>query len=212
MKLTKYEHACFVVEKDNKTIVVDPGAFTTDFTIPANVVAVIVTHEHSDHFDLTQLEAIIDKNPQAVIIGPGDVTDKLSDFKTITVHGRDEIIVEGINLDFYGNEHAVIHSSLPQIENVGVLIDETVYYPGDSFTIPTKPVEVLALPVAAPWLKISETIEFMKTVSARITFPTHDAILSTKGTSLVDSLLGMFAESADTKYQRIDDETIDIAQ
>jgi len=210
MKLTKYEHACFVVEKDDKAIVVDPGAFTSDLIIPGDVVAVIVTHEHADHLDTDTLKAIVDKNPHTVIIGPSDVTEKLDDFKTITVHGRDDIIIEGINLDFYGNEHAVIHPDMPLAENVGVLIDELVYFPGDSFTIPTKPVDVLALPVAAPWLKISEAIEFMKTIGAQLTFPTHDAILSTSGKSVADSMIGMFADAAGTEYRRIDGETIAI--
>jgi len=92
------------------------------------------------------------------------------------------------------------------------LIDERVYFPGDSFTVPEKSVDVLALPVAAPWLKISETIEFMKTIGARLTFPTHDAILSTAGKSVVDSIVGSFANAAGTNYQRINGETIEIEQ
>ena len=51
MKLTKYEHACFSVEHDGMTLVVDPGNFTTDFIAPEGVIAVVITHEHSDHFD-----------------------------------------------------------------------------------------------------------------------------------------------------------------
>jgi L-ascorbate metabolism protein UlaG (beta-lactamase superfamily) len=55
MKLTKYEHACFTVEKDDQVLVVDPGSFSSDFIAPAGVVAIVVTHEHGDNFDPEQI-------------------------------------------------------------------------------------------------------------------------------------------------------------
>lgn len=85
MKLTKYEHACFTVEKDGQLLVVDPGNFTTDFIAPEHVVAVVITHEHADHFDHEQIEAIIDKNPNAVVVGPVDITSKIEAFNTKAV-------------------------------------------------------------------------------------------------------------------------------
>lgn len=210
MELTKYEHACFTIEKDGKVIVVDPGLFTTDFVVPENVVAIIITHEHDDHLDMDHISAIIATNPRAVIIGPQDVTTKLNKFETRTVHGGDGFALEGFDLDFYGEDHAVIHKSMPVAQNVGVLIEDRLYYPGDSFTMPEKSVDTLALPVAAPWLKIAEVIEFMQSVGARFAFPTHDAILSAQGKSLADNMIGAFAEAAGTEYRRIDGETIKI--
>jgi L-ascorbate metabolism protein UlaG (beta-lactamase superfamily) len=210
MELTKYEHACFAIEKDGKSIIVDPGSFTTDLTVPDNVVAVIITHDHGDHFNLDQIAEIITKNPKALIIGPQEVTSQLSSYETRTVHGGDSFAIEGFDLDFYGDDHAVIHPVIPIAQNVGVLIEDRIYYPGDSFTMPEKSVDTLALPVAAPWLKISEVIEFMKSVGARFTFPTHDAILSTAGKHIADNMMSSFAEAAGTEYRRIDGETIEI--
>jgi len=211
MELTKYEHACFTVEKDGNTIVVDPGTFTNDFSIPENVVAIIITHEHGDHLDIDLITSIVDANPGLVILGPEEVTTKLKKFETRTVNGGDGFAIGGIDLDFYGDDHAVIHTSLPLAQNVGVLIDDRLYYPGDSFTMPEKSVDTLALPVAAPWLKVEDAIEFMKAVSARLTFPTHDAILSSAGKSVVDSMVEKFADAAGTEYRRIDGETIVIS-
>ena len=210
MELTKYEHACFTVEKDGKCIVVDPGYLTTDFSISENIIAIIITHDHGDHFSEDQIANIISKNPTAVIIGPQEVTTKLSSYETRTVHGGDSFAVEGFDLDFYGDTHATVHPELPIGQNVGVLIEDRLYYPGDSFTIPEKSVDTLALPVAAPWLKIDDAIEFMKSIGARFTFPTHDAILSTSGKQFADSMLGHFAEVAGTEYRRIDGTTIEI--
>ncbi|HEY8886778.1 MAG TPA: MBL fold metallo-hydrolase [Candidatus Microsaccharimonas sp.] len=210
MELTKYEHACFTVEKDGKSLVVDPGSFTTDLTIPENVVAVIITHDHSDHFSEEQIAEIITKNPNALIIGPREVTKQLSGYETRTVHGGDSFALEGFDLDFYGDNHAVIHRDMPVVQNVGVLIEDRLYYPGDSFTMPEKSVDTLALPIAAPWLKIEDAIEFMKSVGARLTFPTHDAILSITGKQVADSIVKAFTEVAGTEYKRIDGQTIEI--
>jgi L-ascorbate metabolism protein UlaG (beta-lactamase superfamily) len=211
MELTKFEHACFTVEKDGKVIVVDPGRYTTDFIVPENpVVAIIITHEHGDHLDTDIIQEIVDANHSVVIIGPEEVTAKLSKFETRTVHGGDSFAQDGFDLDFYGDDHAQIHKNIPLAQNVGILIEDRLYYPGDSFTMPEKSVDTLALPVAAPWLKISESIEFMKAVGARFTFPTHDAVLSVQGKAIVDGLFERFAEAAGTEYRRIDGETIEI--
>ena len=210
MELTKYEHACFTVEKNGNVIVVDPGSFTTDLVVPKKVVAIIITHEHGDHLDFDLISEIIDKNHGVVIIGPAEVTSKLSKFETRTVRGGDSFALEGFDLDFYGDDHATIHKDFPTAQNVGVLIEDRLYFPGDSFTMPEKSVDTLALPIAAPWLKIEEAIEFMKAVGARFTFPTHDAILSIQGKMVADNMLGNFAQVAGTEYRRIDGETIEI--
>lgn len=210
MKLTNYEHACFTVEKDDKVIVVDPGMFTTDFTVPEHVTAIIVTHDHADHLDQNLISAVVDKNPNTVIIGPEQVTSKLGAYETHTVHGGDSFSVGGFDLDFYGDDHAKIHKDIPKGQNVGVLIEDRLYFPGDSFTMPEKSVDVLALPVAGPWMKVEEAIDFMKAVGARFTFPTHDAVLSMSGKQVVDSMVGGFAEVAGTEYRRIDGDTIEI--
>jgi len=210
MKLTNYEHACFTVEKDGKVIVVDPGVFTTDFVVPENVVAIIITHDHGDHLDDDLIAEIVDKNHGVVIIGPEQVTSKLKKYETRTVHGGDGFAIGGFDLDFYGDDHAKIHKDIPKGQNVGVLIEDRVYFPGDSFTMPEKSVDILALPVAGPWMKVEEAIEFMKAVGARFTFPTHDAILSAAGKQVTDNMVGGFAEAAGTEYRRIDGETIEV--
>lgn len=204
MKLTKYEHACFTLEKDGKLLVVDPGIWTTDLSAPENVAAVIVTHEHPDHFDPNALGAIIAHNPDARIFAHENITGQLGDALPHTAVIAGEGVEAGpFRLEFYGGEHAVIHSDLPVVANLGVMINGTVYYPGDSFTNPERPVDVLALPVGAPWLKISETLDFLTTIKPRFAFPTHDAVLSTAGKTLPDRMVPQFAEKVGTTYQRL---------
>jgi len=210
MELTKYEHACFTLHKEGKTVIVDPGSFTHDVTVPNDVAVIVITHSHQDHFDTEHIDMIIAKNPTATILAPLEVTSQLTQYTTRAVQGGDSFALEGFDFDFYGDMHATIAKEIPRIANVGVLIEDRVYYPGDAFTIPDKSVDTLALPVAAPWLKISESIEFMRAVGARLTFPTHDAILSGTGISVVDSMIEPFAEAAGTTYRRIDGQTLEI--
>jgi L-ascorbate metabolism protein UlaG (beta-lactamase superfamily) len=203
MQLTKYEHACFTVEKDNQLLVVDPGEWSSDFISPSNVVAIVITHDHSDHFDHEQLAAIIDENPEAVIVAPETVTSKIEVFHTKTVQPGDTFDIGPFHLEFFGGKHASIHPSIPQTANVGVLINDLLYYPGDSLTLPGRSVDTLALPVAAPWLKISESMDFLMQIRPRLAFPTHDAVLSNIGKELIDGRLTATGNEVGSIYQRL---------
>jgi L-ascorbate metabolism protein UlaG (beta-lactamase superfamily) len=204
MKLTKYEHACFTLEKDGKILVVDPGNFTTDLGAIDNVVAIVITHEHPDHFDPSALDAFIARSPDAVIYAHEGITNQLSsDFLATPVTAGEVVEATPFTLEFLGGDHAIIHSSYPHIDNLGVMINNVIFYPGDSFTSPDKPVEVLALPVTAPWLKISEAMDFLAQIKPTLAFPTHDAIASDKGKALVDRILGGVAREHGSKYQRL---------
>lgn len=206
MKITKFEHACFVVEHDGDVLVVDPGGWTTNLVVPNNVAAVVITHAHPDHIDPKLLTAIAEKNPDAVIIADDSVTNQLKDFKTQPVVANEGIKVGSFELEFFGGQHATISPDIPAIANLGVLINDTVYYPGDSFALPDdRHVAVLALPVSAPWMKFSEAAEFITKLRPATMFPTHDAILSPAGKSLADTMFGRVSDSIASHYQRIDD-------
>ncbi len=203
MKLTKYKHACFTLEKEGQVLVVDPGNWSTDFVVPNNIMAVVITHEHADHFFPETLAEIYDKNPDSLLVAHPSITEKMPDHKNNAVKSGDTVSVGPFSLEFFGGEHAVIHPSIPIIANLGVMIDNTLYYPGDSFTNPERPVEVLALPVSAPWMKISEAMDYVSTVKAKFVFPTHDAILSDEGKSPPDRMIPGFVEQYGGTYQRL---------
>ncbi len=67
MRVTKEEHACLLVENEGKTLVVDPGSFTTALVGLTDVVAIVITHEHADHWTDDQLNRILEQNPDARI-------------------------------------------------------------------------------------------------------------------------------------------------
>lgn len=203
MQLTKFKHACFTVTKDTKTIVVDPGTFSTDFVVPDNVVAAVITHEHMDHLNEKHIEAISERNPDMVVLAHESIASKLRGAKTQSVAAGDTVEIGGFTLTFTGGQHAMIHPTIPLIANVGVHINHTLYYPGDSFTPPSEPVTVLALPAAAPWMKASEAIDFLVSVKPVRAFPTHDAILSSEGKEIYDRLYERMASEHDIVFQRV---------
>jgi len=181
MKVTKYEHATLSIEKAGERLVVDPGKFLSAIDEQSNVVAVVVTHQHDDHWTHERLKLIVDKNPEVKIYGPQGFADAASGFDVQVVKAGDVVEVAPFTLKFFGEKHAIIHSSVPVIDNVGVLIDDSVYYAGDSYSLPDVPVETLAVPIGAPWLKIGEVIDYVLAVKPQRAFPVHDMTLSVVG-------------------------------
>lgn len=203
MKITKYEHACLVVEEDSSRLVIDPGKFSNSLPKVEDVVAVVLTHVHFDHIDEKKVKQIITDNPGVKVFSTNEVAETFPDLKPVVVEPGSMHQIGPFTLAFFGGEHAVIHPSFPPTQNVGVLVNSNLYYPGDSFTLPGRPIKALAAPAAAPWLKISEAMDFISEVKPELAFPTHDAILSDEGKQVADSMLEPFAEKVETTYQRL---------
>ncbi len=204
MKITKYEHACLVAEEQGKKLVIDPGSFVrTKFDDVKDVVGIVITHVHGDHLSGDHIADILKNNPQAQLFGTQEVASELKDRKINVVTGGDTAIVGPFELKFFGGQHAVIHPSWPVNQNVGVMVNSQLYYPGDSFSEPGEAVHILGLPVSAPWLKIAETMDFLTKLKPKIAFPTHNAILSDTGENLVENMLDNVATAAGTKLQSL---------
>lgn len=196
MRITKLEHAAFVLEKDGAKLVVDPGSFARPVPEPSGVAAVVITHEHADHWDEPHLTALLAANPGVPIYGPQGVKDAVKSFDVTAVAPGDKITAGPFSLEFFGGKHAVIHSSIPVVDNVAVSIDGgAVYYPGDAFTVPEGvDVDVLATPSSAPWLKTGEVIDFVLEVKPRRAFPTHEAINSDAGKAMAKDRIAWAAK------------------
>lgn len=200
MKLTKLEHAALILELSGKKLYIDPGSFTTALTGTAGAVAVVITHEHADHWTPEQLGRIVEMNSDLRIFAPAGVAraiaaSDLEGVEVTTVQAGDVIDVDPFTLRFFGATHAVIHESIPVIDNVGVLVNDELYYAGDAFTVP-EGVEVgtLAVPAAAPWMKISEAMDYVLAVKPKRSFPTHEMLLSRAGKELSNARIQSVTE------------------
>ena len=201
MRLTKLEHAALVIEDSGAKLYVDPGKFTTPITESAGAIAVVITHEHDDHWTPEQLGRIVAANPDVRILGPAGVAAAASDFPVETVAAGDEVEVGPFRLRFFGGRHAQIHPSIPIIDNLGVLVNDALYYGGDSFVAPEGVrVDVLAAPANAPWMKISEVMDYIIAVAPRRAFPTHEMLLSRAGKDLSNARLRWAAEQGGGEY------------
>lgn len=193
MKLTKNSHACIRLEKDGRSLVIDPGSFNEeDAAVGAD--AILVTHEHLDHFNEDRLRAGLEANPAAEIWTLKSVADQLSAAfpgRVHTVGHGDTFTAAGFDVQVHGELHAVIHPDIPRITNIGFLVDGgRVFHPGDALTVPDHTVETLMLPVMAPWSKISEVIDYVREVKPQRAYDIHDALLTDLARPIYDKQIG----------------------
>lgn len=209
MDITPLGHSCVRFDKDGSRLVIDPGAWSaTDALEGAS--AVLVTHEHVDHVVPDELRAALVGRPDLEIWAPeGLVATIVGDDDSVAsrVHAAgpgEHLDVAGFAVDVVGGKHAVIHPDVPQAANVGYLVDGTVLHPGDALTVPDGELELLLLPIAGPWMKAAEAIDYVRAVAPRRAVPIHDAILTDAGRALVDGLLGARGPGIGaTEYTRV---------
>jgi L-ascorbate metabolism protein UlaG (beta-lactamase superfamily) len=210
MKVTKYEHATQLLSIGDDTLVIDPGVFLSAVEF-GNVAAVVITHEHQDHWTPDQLGRILEKNPDAPVYGPAGVKAAASGFEITAVKAGDTIEAGPFTLTFFGEKHAVIHESVPVPDNVGVLVNDEIYYPGDSFTVPDVEVPTLAAPIGAPWLKIGEAMDFVLAVKPKRAYYVHDMTLSAAGKKMHSDRLEWATEQNGGTFTPLDvTESLDV--
>jgi L-ascorbate metabolism protein UlaG (beta-lactamase superfamily) len=180
MKITKYGHCCLLIEEGGLRILTDPGSFSEGFESARNLDLVLITHEHGDHFHLDSLRKVCAANPDAKVItnsAVGSLMQAEGMAFEVLEHGQSRQD-KGVAIEGVGKEHAVIYSSIPAVMNTGYFIGGKLFYPGDALTNPERPVDILALPVAGPWMKISEAIDYARALKPKVWLPVHDAILT----------------------------------
>lgn len=186
MKLTKFTHACVRLEKDGKVLLIDPGAFSED-AVFERADAVLVTHEHPDHVDATRLAGL--DAPVYTTAGVAAQLGELGD-RVSVVEGGQAFEAGGFAIRAYGRDHAVV---LPELgvpcQNVGFLVEDAVYHPGDSFTRPDRAVHTNLVPVSGPWWSLPPAREYAQTVDAQQTIGIHDALLSEIGLGFMPRFL-----------------------
>ena len=97
------------------------------------------------------------------------------------MEGGDSATVADIFLEAFDGVHVEIFEDFGLVQNTGYFVDDTFFFPGDAYTVPNKPVAVLALPVAGPWCKVADAIRYAMTIKPNVAFPVHDATLNETG-------------------------------
>jgi L-ascorbate metabolism protein UlaG (beta-lactamase superfamily) len=186
VKLTKYTHACVRFDKDGKVLLIDPGTFSEDVVFEA-ADAILVTHEHPDHLDVERIKSLdapvyTNAGVAAQLTGLGDQVQVVEDGQAFDA--------AGFAIRAYGKDHAVI---LPELgvpcQNVGFLVDDAVYHPGDSFTRPDRQVHTNLVPISGPWFALPPAVEYIRALPAQQTVGIHDALLSPIGQGIMKRFL-----------------------
>jgi L-ascorbate metabolism protein UlaG (beta-lactamase superfamily) len=207
MRIIKFGHACVRIEHDGVAVVVDPGVFTEVGALDG-ADAVLITHEHADHYLPDHLQAT-----DAPVFTIDAVAAKIREdapevAERVTVVTPGEEFDTGLPVRAVGEMHAVIHPEMPRFFNSGYVLtagDQKVYHPGDALTGPDEQVDLLCVPVSAPWLKASEAIDFARAVKAPRNLAIHDRIYSEAGLGIVDGHMNTFLPDAGQEYVRLPD-------
>lgn len=197
MIVKKYEHSCLDIQSDTSRIIIDPGKFSIGLKDYENIDALVITHIHSDHFDETHVHAIKEHNPNVLILTNPEVAPKIANAQIAELSKT--YTIGDITLEFFGTDHELYDG----VKNIGVMVNDKLYYPGDSYTVPSKPVTVLAAPASAPWLRVPDAQKFLQACKPQRAFPMHNAILSEAGESIHYRLLGEAAAEVGCSWEII---------
>jgi L-ascorbate metabolism protein UlaG (beta-lactamase superfamily) len=203
MRLTKLGHSCVRLRKDDRTLVIDPGGLTREEDALEGAEAVLITHEHFDHFAAERLRRAVADDPRLAVYTCGAVAEDLEDLggRVRTVGDGDSLTIAGFEVAVAGQRHEVVHPDVPPVQNVGFLIDGEVFHPGDAFTVVNVP--TLLVPGQAPWMKTPEMIEYLRAVTPRRAIAIHDGLLNDIGLGLVENQLTAEGERQRADFRRL---------
>jgi L-ascorbate metabolism protein UlaG (beta-lactamase superfamily) len=212
MELTHFGHSCLLANfksdsGEGTAVLFDPGNFSHGFEGITGLSAILITHQHPDHADTERLPALVDANPQATLYADPQTAAQLGE-PWRAVHVGDEFSVGHLTVRGVGGRHAVIHPEIPVIDNISYLVGDGSHaarfmHPGDALFTPGEPVDVLATPAAAPWMKISEAVDYLRAVAPAHAVPIHQAIIDPNARGIY---YGRLAEMTSTDFQVLSEE------
>lgn len=202
MRLTHFGHSCLLADFVDTTVLFDPGNFSHGFEGITGLSAILITHQHPDHVDVERLPALIDANPEAALYADPQTAAQLGP-PWRPVHVGDVFELGSLRVRGVGGQHAVIHPEIPMIDNISYLVGDAghparLMHPGDALFVPGEPVDVLAAPAAAPWMKISEAVDYLRAVAPRAAVPIHQGIIAADARGIYH---GRLAEMGRTDFQ-----------
>lgn len=199
MQITKYEHSCLDIRMENSRLIIDPGKFTKNLTDFSNIDAVVVTHIHSDHLDKAILQKIYELNAKLTIFTTLQVANEIKNLPVKIVKAGDNFKVNNINLEFFGGEHEFYN----EFQNIAVLVNNELFHPGDSYTLPNKPIKILASPASAPWLRVKDAGQYIINCKPKVAFPIHNILLSDEGKEIHYRILKSICDDNKINWQEL---------
>lgn len=187
MRISHLGHACLLIETDAAVVLIDPGVYSTGFESRSDLDAILLTHQHPDHVDPDRLAQLLEANSSARLLAEPETVAKLELDSAAPLAAGERAEIGDLLVQAVGGKHARNHDQVPPLGNVGFLLQvdggPLVFHPGDSYDEAPPDIEVLALPLNAPWARMSETLQFLRAVAPSIAIPIHDGLLNDAGRS-----------------------------
>jgi L-ascorbate metabolism protein UlaG (beta-lactamase superfamily) len=180
MKIRKYPQSCFLIEANNKIILVDPGMlkFQSEFIDDwCRADMILITHKHSDH-----INAQVIKDLNIPIYATKEVQDTYPDIKFNIVEDGNNLVFDTLKIEVV----KAVHGYNPKLKgkgevlfNVGYIIDDgkvRFYITSDTICFNNDyKADIVALPVTGYGLTMSsyEASLFAIDLKAKLVLPSH---------------------------------------
>lgn len=173
MKITKYSHACILVEADNgQNALFDPGNYSYEsasFNISQlpELNYLLITHEHADHFHMPFVVEICQKYPDIKIITNSSVAKLLEGSVRVSIGSKSDE-----NCEVFTAPHENLPFGQPP-DNIGFHFNNSLTHPGDSHSFVLSK-QVLAMPMTAPWGSMTAATKKIISLKPKVVVPIHD--------------------------------------
>ena len=217
MRIAHLGHSCLLVDIGGQHILIDPGGFSPGIVDVTGIGVILVTHQHPDHVDLQRLPAVLEANPQARMYAEPQAAALMEEAGIAAEHtvAGEALAFGRVQVTPIGEMHALINEALPRVGNLGVVLrsegEPSLFHPGDAYDAEPGQVDILALPLNAPWAASRDTMAFARRISPRVCIPIHDALLSDVGRRLYLSHVRSFGPDDMEVRDLSDGVTVDVS-
>ncbi len=205
MKITKLVHSCFILEKDGKRILVDPGVYSwqsgvVEEDLMSDLDSVVVTHEHPDHLSEDFVDLVKTKSPGAKWYGPSQVVSQLADWGINGSSSSDDD-----SIVFIESSHADLDPWFPeQPEHTSFVLFNEVLVGGDCHTLSdSHGARIFAGAInGGPWGAVVGFARMIEAMDNRpeVVIPAHDWHWNDEARKGIYNRLGEVMEAQGVKF------------